>query len=99
MFDYIIKESDTIFNVAIGISFGLLLPWLTKFILNVSLHLQKINPKIMGEILSDIGIGLFVNSTFLLSIGDEKTNYVSVIVMLFSSIILIITGSTMKWRK
>jgi len=90
--------SYTAFILVIGITFGLILIPLTKFIMKSWLHIKKTNPKILGEISSDIGIGLFVNSTFQITTGGDSTNYTSVIFMTISAIVLIIIGSIWKWR-
>lgn len=90
---------DTTLLLIVGIVFGYILKPLIKFILSSYLHLKKLNPKVVGEISSDIGIGLFVNSTFQISTGGDDTNYTSVTIMLISSIILIIIGSIWKWRQ
>jgi len=51
------------------------------------------NPKIKGDIISNIGVGLFVNALYSFSLGHfEFMNYADLI----TSIILVIEGAVLK---
>ena len=54
------------------------------------------NPKIRGDIISNIGIGVFVNSLYSISFGGmDIVNFIDISV----SIIAIIEGSYLKEQK
>jgi len=54
------------------------------------------NPKIVGEIIGDIGIGFLVNSMFVITQGSfEIINYIDLLV----GLIMIIEGSFMKYKE
>ena len=51
------------------------------------------NPKIKGDIISNIGVGLFVNALYSFSLGHfEFMNYADLI----TSIILVVEGAVLK---
>jgi len=54
------------------------------------------NPKIRGDIISNIGIGVFVNSLYSISFGGiDVVNFIDITI----SVIAIIEGSYLKERK
>ena len=51
------------------------------------------NPKIRGDIISNIGVGLFVNALYSFSLGHfEFMNYADLV----TSVILVIEGAVLK---
>jgi hypothetical protein len=54
------------------------------------------NPKVIGEIIGDIGIGFLVNSMFMITQGSfEMINYIDALL----GLIMIVEGSFMKYKE